>query len=150
MDIYKITYKLLINGGSYDNYLTTTNDYKHEVLLNVKISQEIKQLILNDYLPRFFWVFRCFDKDDFWLFDIIIDATDIDPPIKFYRFITSSKETRMVFKRLSSKEFLSNLDNVELYIDEKLLNLINRNFTIHNIKILFKSISNSIQRYILN
>jgi hypothetical protein len=46
----------------------------------------IDKSILLDALPRFFWLIQCFSrtKKDL-VMEFLIDATDIDPPISFYR-----------------------------------------------------------------
>lgn len=87
LNFYKI-FNQIHDNIICDMYLSTTNEFKSQVLHDYEYirSPDIKWKIVSDNLPRFVWIISCSIKTkDNWIFDLIIDATDIDPPYLFYR-----------------------------------------------------------------
>jgi hypothetical protein len=85
--------EMIGNDIAWKIRLTTTNEYKSNVINNFDFDRsiELKPYILKDNLPRFLWLFQGFSsKMKKWICDIIIDATDIDPPLLFYRIWADS------------------------------------------------------------
>jgi hypothetical protein len=117
--------KIISPNNIWNIQLITTNKYKSQVLQDLCLSrpEKVKRGIIQDILPRFFWLIQGIDlKTHSFVMEIVIDATDIDPPLKFYRIWVneSYQDTFQMYMSIFQKS--------EEEIDHDLLNQVASNW----------------------
>jgi hypothetical protein len=94
-------YKLMFSDLCWDIFLSKSNDTKKDV---AKSSAVNKEEILLKSLPRFVWTLRAYgEKTKTLLFDILIDATDIESGDLFLCTVFHHKNSLEKFKHMGNK-----------------------------------------------
>ncbi|MFO7735466.1 MAG: hypothetical protein R6W70_04540 [bacterium] len=120
-------YKLIFHELCWDIFLSKSNDTKKEV---AKSSAVNKEEVLLKSLPRFVWTLRAYkEKTKSLLFDILIDATDIESGDMFLCTVFYHKSSLENFKHMGNKLaeiYLKAVEKKRIPYDKSIHSILNK------------------------